>query len=318
MSTIIKIADKETLDSVESKVTEIQTDVEKIGSDNDEGSASGTTLFAKLKYAISWLTGARGSKVDSIGETGDTGASTSAGTVMGKLNNVIGQMNQSPSSYAIDNVNNVVNYTTATTIAAGESKRITSFKPTKSISYQGYLLGTDSDGSGYNGVRVFVSTISTNGATASTLEANNVYDSGTLRNTVTTGVYIKTSALTANTNYYIHVVCPQTGSNTTGYTVSKIYISSSEYNTTTQYPTIIKSIQRGFGSGAININKVNPQKCLVTINDMATESYSGYGTRWELAPDYLFLYLNTSTTGYAPHEGYQIGRSVQWEITEFY
>lgn len=86
----VYLADKDTLDSVNNKV----------GTGEDAAASAPTTLFAGIKSLISTLadhvtnwTAARAAKIDkldNLGTTGDTGGSAAAGTVMAKLNALIG------------------------------------------------------------------------------------------------------------------------------------------------------------------------------------------------------------------------------------
>lgn len=89
----LQIADKTTLDSVNTKVDTINTNaarltsaratkIDNIGATGDTGgSATAGTVMAKLNALFSSSGGS-----SNIGATGDTGGSTTAGTVMAKLN----------------------------------------------------------------------------------------------------------------------------------------------------------------------------------------------------------------------------------------
>ena len=78
------------------KETSVQEINGKVGSDSDSGASDGTTLFAKIKYAVTSaatlaerITADRMSKIDSIGSTSD---SVSATSLMGKLNKAITEL----------------------------------------------------------------------------------------------------------------------------------------------------------------------------------------------------------------------------------
>lgn len=95
------IADKETLDEVN----------QKLGVNTD--AASGTSLFAKVNSLLNTManhvaawTSARAAKLDNldnIGATSDTGGSTTAGTVLAKLNALLTSWTSTRAGY-IDNI----------------------------------------------------------------------------------------------------------------------------------------------------------------------------------------------------------------------
>lgn len=75
--------------TVKSTATDLTSLSSSVGNNDASSSSTGTSLFSRMKYVTSWLTTARGTKIDNIGATGDTGGSTSAGTVMGKENAIL-------------------------------------------------------------------------------------------------------------------------------------------------------------------------------------------------------------------------------------
>jgi hypothetical protein len=72
--------------------------------------------MGKLNALLTNWTSARASKLDNIGATGDTGGSTSAGTIMGKLNAIISKL-----SSGITASNWYAAYGTGTTIASASN-----------------------------------------------------------------------------------------------------------------------------------------------------------------------------------------------------
>lgn len=119
MQQTIDIAKESSVQDVNTTTVTVST---KIGTASDPASATPSTLFAAVKQLLTWFTGtwtsARASKIDTIdtkigastsvsnldvfgklntieddtdviGSTADTGGSTTAGTVMGKLNKLI-------------------------------------------------------------------------------------------------------------------------------------------------------------------------------------------------------------------------------------
>lgn len=99
----VYLADKDTLDNVN----------DKVGTSSDTASSAPTTLFAGIKSLISTLathvanwTEARAAKIDkldNLGATGDTSGSTSAGTIMAKLNALLTSWTSTRAGY-LDNI----------------------------------------------------------------------------------------------------------------------------------------------------------------------------------------------------------------------
>ena len=115
----LQIADKPTLDAVNSKidtldtvadniyakvdteVAAIKTKTDLIGATGDTGgSTSAGTIFGKLNAILSSSSGGGSANV---GATGDTGGSTTAGTVMAKLNALLTSWTSTRAGY-VDNI----------------------------------------------------------------------------------------------------------------------------------------------------------------------------------------------------------------------
>jgi hypothetical protein len=116
------MAEQEINVALESSVEDVKSSIGATG--NTGGSTTAGTIFGKLNKIIadlashisSWtstragyidtintnaarLTSARATKIDNIGASGDTGGSTTAGTVMGKLNAVLSATSSSNISH---------------------------------------------------------------------------------------------------------------------------------------------------------------------------------------------------------------------------
>lgn len=100
-------------------ITDVTTVSTNIGTSSATASSSGTSLFALIKYLTSWATSARGTKIDNIGATGDTGGSASAGTVMGKENKIITDVGTVSTN--VSTVNTNIGTSSATASASGSS-----------------------------------------------------------------------------------------------------------------------------------------------------------------------------------------------------
>lgn len=362
--------------TVKSTATNLTSLSASVG-DNDTSSSSSTgdSLFSRMKYVTSWLTTARGTKIDNIGATGDTGGSTSAGTVMskenailsdtstllgrvttargtkidnigatadstassstgtvmGKLNKLIDEQDklikgQDKVVLASEHSTNVAkNYTTVTTCNhKTTSTVICSFKPGQNIVYDGFVFGQNVTTTGFSGyyiVKVFISTLSS-ASSETTLQNNNVFVSDNLRSNSGVVPIRTTVALSSSTTYYVHVLLIDDGHASyierSHYDISKVYISGTYVPANAaQHPTIIKSVQRGYGQGYVSISTVNPNKCSVTINDRSYYE-SSEGVSWSLGPNFLLLMQCATTSGYQPVQYYKLSRAVQWEIIEFY
>ena len=156
----INVAQQDTLESVSSKIDILDTVADNIYSKVDTeigatgdtgGSATAGSIMGKLNKVISdltthmgrWtatragyidtintnaarLTSARATIIDNIGATGNTGGTTSAGTVMAKLNAILSKVNSSSYQYYTPSSTQIANLgcytTTISTTGATELK----------------------------------------------------------------------------------------------------------------------------------------------------------------------------------------------------
>lgn len=174
------IADKETLDELN----------QKLGVNTD--AASGTSLFAKVNsllntvanHVAAW-TSARAAKLDNldnIGATSDTGGSTTAGTVLAKLNALLTSWTSTRAGY-IDNIRSytITNNTASKTgVLSAKLAYIISLLENATYKYSSATkithacLGNGETFSGSGKGIVYVFPVATDTSAAVTIDGNNI------------------------------------------------------------------------------------------------------------------------------------------------
>lgn len=269
---------KNSVNNIYEKVdTEVATIVNAIGATgNTGGSTTAGTVMGKLNALLtSWtstragyidtintnaarLTSTRATKIDNIGATGDTGGSTSAGTVMGKLNKIISD--------------------------------IASFVGNWTSTRAGYI-----------------DTIKTNTDRLTSTRAG--YIDNIRSYTVTNNTASKTGVLSQKLAYVISLL-----ENTT-YGLSALKTSSSS--------SVIKSIQRGeivipanSSSATVAINSVNTNKAIILYGGSVYNYYIADSPHeWDSR---LVLTNSTTITAYRATAVASYSATISYQVVEFY
>lgn len=261
-----------------------------------------------------------------IGNTADSGASASTGSVNGKLNKIITDASTNM-GYVMAGENVTGSISTSSFIVTASSitrKKVGSFTLAHAGTATVVISASWSARTG--GERYFfISTTNTTSPTAST-------ESGALATT---------NKISANTNqganqyftcnilnvtartYYVYAVYNNSNTSTPTWTINSIEASVT-YATSTPCQSYVKSVQRGLFEGSsangneISINTVAPHKCLVNITPLYSyggdSSYVGLIGAVLLANKLILLADDT----YSPFCATAIRGDVVWEIIEFY
>lgn len=234
-----------------------------------------------------------------------------AGSVMGKLNKVLADASTNM-GYVMEGETVTVTISTAsfTSVASGTKvQKVGNFQPAHSGIFDVVVrLQTLSNNS--SAYTVYVSTTSTTNPSVATLESTKkgVSVEVSSRETRNPIIPVYGCQLTANTNYYIHIVCTDSGSSTGTVTINEIEAGGT-YATNTPCQSVIKSIQHGIwdgGAANIPLQKVAPQKCLV----LCGENHDNF--EYILLPEMLKIYLRTSM------DDNQNLKNFNWQVIEFY
>ena len=273
-----------------------------------------------------------------IGNTADSGASASTGSVNGKLNKIITDASTNMGYVmAGEGVTGTISTATVTATASGTKRaKVGNFSITHTGKGSVVIKGTWSPSSG-TAAYFFVSTTNTASPSATT-ESNAI---ATTQKAVGINQIWFADINNLNTGtYYVYAVITNTGTETPDLTVSSIH-GSVNYATTTPCQSIVKSVQRGIldlsknGSGEINIETVAPEKCLVTINGVTwTSGYNsdswGNNGACILQADKLHIFWKIGQTNSSSNQlgkegtytetlNYSYQQSaVFWQIIEFY
>ena len=283
-------------------VTSVGNLLTYIGTSSATASASGTSVFALIKYLTGWATSARGTKIDNIGATGDTSGTASAGTVMGKLNRLIGD-NDADLVYMKEALAITGSITTASfsnSTSAATYKRIGNFAVSKAGKVT-VLVNVNSSANTDADTYVFISTTSTASPSASTA-AGAVATSKVSTVPTSQRYFVCDLEATARTYYVYICVAASTTAKTT--TINDIHASVT-YTSSLRTPErgAVKSVQRQnlyrLGQteydGYISIDNVVPENCAVfaVMGSSTNPVYLGY----TVMADRLYLYNMTGEVG---------------------
>jgi len=258
-----------------------------------------------------------------IGNTADSGATASSGSVNGKLNKLITDASTNMGYVkAADGVTGTISTASVTTTASGTKyARVGSF--TLAHGGNASVLVEATTSNNYTGSYLFfVSTSNTASPTSST-ESGAVAKTPICNkpNTVTYLFNCSFSGATART-YYVYVKFVETGANTRTVTTNKI-LADVSYNTSTPCASVIKSVQRGIidiyaNGNYVTINTVVPEKCLVTIDTTTSSSTGDYRGRGYLLYANKLVIGNEHTAGQGDLLAVPASDAVCWQVIEFY
>lgn len=270
-------------------------------------------VTAAEKSAISSGSEAAQSASDKIGATGDTGGSTSAGTVMGKLNKIISDLATHISAWSstragyIDNIKSDVaaNKTTAAEIKANTDK----------IGAAEDTGGSTTAGSIFGKLNKLISDLATHMGRWTNTRA--VYIDSINTYTATNNTASPTGTLSQKLSHVISLLgnkgavkSAQRGLGTMSVTVTRTGTSSSSVT--------LNDLE-------IAISTVNPDKCIVILDGVAFINSSGDATPFVVNLTSTLLTVSASRTG--NHEGtgivgaegvYLSTVQISWQVIEFY
>ena len=261
-----------------------------------------------------------------LGNTADSGASASTGSVNGKLNKIITDASTTMGYVmAGEGVTGTISTATVTATASGTKRaRVGSF----TLAHAGeaeIVISASGSGSGTMSIAThfFVSTTSTSSPSATTeSEAVAVTQTSARLSTTTATYYIcPTTTLNAGT-YYVYVTLVNSGSSTPSATVSGINASVS-YATSTRCTSVVKSVQSGIydpevQSGAVTIQAVSTDKSIVLING-ACEGTTFTSVGCKLTATKLFFFKRDNVgTSYSGSWEEPTHSAVSWQVIEFY
>lgn len=204
---------------------------------------------------------------DKIGNPADL---ENAGSVMGKLNKVLSDASTNM-GYVMEGEEVTVTISTASVTVDGSNtkiQRVADFKPIHTGKARVVVDFTTDNTTSTETMQIYVSTTSATNPSQATLEstkkgATEAFNTRYYRSGV---IEIETSSLTANSNYYIHVVYTAVGG--AAITINDVWCGIS-YETSTPCQRVIKSIQTGVmtseNNGVATISPVAPEKCVVIL-----------------------------------------------------
>jgi hypothetical protein len=244
---------------------------------------------------------------------GDPADLENAGSVMGKLNKVLADASTNM-GYVMEGEEVTVTISTASVTVDGSNtkiQRVANFKPTHTGKARVVVDFTTDNTTSTETMQIYVSTTSAANPSQATLEstkkgATEAFNTRYYRSGV---IEIETSSLTANSNYYIHVVYTAVGG--AAITINDVWCGVS-YETSTPCQSIIKSIQRGISTpennGIVEISPVVPEKSFVILEGDS----GGNATAAFLTATKLILVVPTD------YNALRVSRTVIWQVIEFY
>lgn len=276
-----------------------------------------------------------------IGVTSDSGGSSTSGTVMAKLNKLIGSTSWGESYVQSTKY---LNYNVSTSSFTTSPRTIKRVKLGSFICTDAGKVTIVVDGKEANDewgvpnllnsyiMRVFLSTTNTSNPSEST-EANAIAtsnsSSGLQRSS--SAIYMINNVNVSARTYYLYMTYDASREwPTPSQEIDKITQITDvniclTYNTSVKQSTFIKSLQSGVSSGSYqSINPVDPSRCIVIVSSMTSNVMSGgdmsyayaINSGYILMPDRIRFIRYNNSSGYNSLVNY--GYPVCWQIIEFY